>query len=84
METRIIGLAELGRLDEIPAMATWDPPAWLAAGRQQTASGYGSRLNSGYTVKHNGRTYRIYTVCWSNCGTSYITTKTGRLYVRWY
>jgi hypothetical protein len=47
----------------------WNPPAWMRQGRQETASGYGRRLNSGYLIRFNRRIYRLYVTIFSNNGT---------------
>lgn len=60
----------------------YDPPKWMAAGRQETASGYGSRLNSGLKINFNGRLYRIYVTVFSNNGTAWFKTKGKRYIVR--
>jgi len=59
----------------------YDPPAWFAAGLQETATGYGSRLNSGYFIRFNGKRYRVYITCWSNSGTAWFKTKGRRIVV---
>lgn len=38
----------------------------------QTSTGCGSKLSTEYKVKHEGKWKRVYTSCFSNCGTSYI------------
>ena len=53
------------------------PLWWAAAGLQQTASGYGSKLVTRYRVRYIGddgrpRWYRVYACIWSNVGTTYI------------
>lgn len=59
----------------------FDPPAWMKMGLQETASGYGKRLNSGYKISFNGRKYRVYVCIFSNSGTSYFITKKKRIVV---
>lgn len=50
-----------------------DSPMWYhLKGLMQTATGYGSKLNSGYKIKLNNRLYRVYTTIWSNSGTNWI------------
>jgi len=49
-----------------------NPPGWLRAGRQETASGYGRRMNTGRSIRFNGRMRRVYCVCYSNSVTCYI------------
>ncbi len=52
-----------------------DTPLWYhKRGLSQTASGYGSRLNSGRSVRlQDGRVRRIYITQYSNAGTAWIT-----------
>jgi len=51
-------------------------PLWYHnRGLQQTASGYGRKLNSGMEAFHAGRWYRIYVCTVSNSGTAYIVTR---------
>ena len=51
---------------------------------QQTASGYGSKLQTSYMVQVNAkpRWYRIYCICYSNAGSLYVTIKGTRLFIR--
>lgn len=56
----------------------WDPPEWLARGLQETASGYGRKLNSGRKIHFNGRLYRIYVTIFSNSGTAWFKAKGKR------
>lgn len=50
-----------------------DAPMWYhKRGLQQTASGYGRKLNSGKKYRFNGRLYRVYICQYSNSGTAYI------------
>lgn len=52
----------------------YNPPAWMRAGRQETASGYGQRLNSGYMIRFERRIYRLYVSIFSNNGTTWFKT----------
>lgn len=61
---------------------TYAPLWYHLQGLSQTASGYGSKLTSAYKTEYNGRLYRVYTMCWSNSGTSYIIVKGERLVLR--
>lgn len=59
------------------------PPAWMRAGLQETASGYGRRLNSGYMLQRDGdRLRRVYVICYSNSGTLYVLVKGKPVYLR--
>lgn len=56
-----------------------DAPMWYhKQGLQQTASGYGRKLNSGLKIHFNGKLYRIYVTIFSNAGTSWFTAKGKR------
>ena len=59
----------------------YDPPLWMARGLQETASGYGKRLNSGLKISFNGKLYRIYTTVFSNVGSSWFTVRGRKIYV---
>lgn len=51
-------------------------PMWFhLKGLQETATGYGRRLNTGYKLSFNGRMYRVYCCIFSNSGTLYIRAK---------
>tara|TARA_R100000700_G_C3141953_1_gene123487 strand:- start:334 stop:738 length:405 start_codon:yes stop_codon:yes gene_type:complete len=63
----------LGKLDEL----------WFhKAGRQQTSTGYGSRLVTPYKIFWNNRWRRVFCSIWSNCGTYYICCKKERWILR--
>ena len=49
-----------------------DPLEGQLQGLQKTATGYGCRLNSGYSIHFKGRLRRIYVCCFSNSGMSFI------------
>lgn len=59
----------------------YDPPAWMKAGRLQTASGYGSRLNSGLKIHFEGKLRRIYVTCYGTAGSSWFIVKGRKIYV---
>lgn len=46
-------------------------PEWMRQGLQQTASGYGLRLNSGLMIRYRRRVYRIYITQISNAGSAW-------------
>lgn len=56
-------------------------PAWMKAGRQQTASGYGAKLNSGLMIHFEGKERRIYVTCYGNAGTSWFTYRGRKIIV---
>ena len=57
------------------------PLWWHEQHRQQTATGYGSKLTTPYKVKYNGRLYRVYCRCYSNVGSLYILPGGKPLYL---
>jgi len=60
-----------------------DAPMWYhKRGLQQTATGYGSKLNTGKKLMVGNRSYRIYCICYSNSGSNYIIVKGERIYLR--
>ncbi len=56
-------------------------PAWMAQGLQQTASGYGRKLNTGLKIRFNGRDYRVYCTIFSNIGTVWFKSRGRRIVV---
>lgn len=58
------------------------PLWWHKQGLTQTATGYGGKLTTPYKTEYGGRLYRVYVMCWSNVGTSYIIRKGERLVLR--
>ena len=58
------------------------PLWWHLKGLSQTSTGYGRKLTTRYKVRHNGRLYRVYCVCFSNSGTLYILPGGTPLYIR--
>jgi hypothetical protein len=59
----------------------FNPPEWMIQGLHETASGYGKRLNSGYSINFEGRIYRIYVTQFSNLGTSWFKIKGRQIIV---
>jgi hypothetical protein len=57
------------------------PLWWQKEGLQQTATGYGSKLSTRYMMKYNNKVYRVYCICWSNCGSEYIIVKGERVFL---
>jgi len=57
------------------------PTDWQKQGLQETASGYGNRLNSGLKIRFCGRDYRIYVTQFSNAGTAWFKVKGRRIVV---
>lgn len=50
----------------------YSPTEWQKQGLQQTATGYGSKLNTGYKVAYFGKFRRVYAVCYSNAASLYV------------
>lgn len=59
----------------------YDPPQWMKRGMQETSSGYGARLNSGYNIMFEGRKRRIYITIYSNNGTAWFHFKGDKVIV---
>ena len=56
---------------------------WQKRGLQQTATGYGSKLNSGYTLTVPGqRPRRVYAICYSNAASHYVLVNGQAMYLR--
>ena len=66
---------------ETPSQLIYEPLQWHLTGRQQTATGYGSKLTTPYKVEYNGRLYRVYCVCYSNSGSHYILPAGQPMYI---
>lgn len=58
------------------------PLAWQVARLQKTASGYGTKIPTCYTVKYQGRERRIYADCYSNVASTYIIVNGEKVFVR--
>ena len=56
------------------------PLEWQKRGLRQTATGYGSKLTTHYKVPFNGKQYRVYATCFSNCATLWFTVN-GKRYI---
>jgi hypothetical protein len=59
----------------------YDPPEWMKQGLQETASGYGARLNTGLKIHYEGRLYRLYVTIYGNAGSTWFKTKGETIYV---
>ena len=62
--------------------AHYRPLAWQVAGLQKTASGYGTKIPTRYTVRYQGKERRIYADCYSNLAATYIKKKKKKVFVR--
>lgn len=71
----VIRTGQFPRISADRKELVYDPPDWMRRGLQETASGYGRRLNSGLKISFNGRLYRIYITIFSNNGTAWFKTK---------
>ena len=58
------------------------PLDWQLAGLWQTATGYGRKITTIWKIPHNGRLYRVYATCFSNCASHWIMSKGEQLHVR--
>jgi hypothetical protein len=76
METKI-EYAEIEKKDFVES-----PLLHHKLGLQYTASGYGSKIPTRFTVKHNNRIKRVYCSIYSNIGSLYIMDNGKRLYIR--
>lgn len=56
-------------------------PDWMKRGLQQTATGYGRKLNSGLKIHYNGKLYRLYVTIFSNIGSTWFTSMGVKIYV---
>lgn len=57
------------------------PTKWQAMGLQETATGYGRRLNTGLKIDYCGRKYRLYATCFSNCASVWFAVRGRKIYV---
>lgn len=80
-EADVVKTGEFERIYADRSELVYDPPEWMKRGLQETASGYGKRLNSGQKISFNGKLYRIYVTIFSNAGTCWFTTKGRRIIV---
>lgn len=69
---------------ELPFTVTRKLTDWQRRGLQQTSTGYGRKLNSGYMLRIHGvkREYRVYAVCFSNAASYYIIRQGRELWLR--
>lgn len=56
-------------------------PECMRRGLQETASGYGAKLNSGYMINFCGKLYRVYTTCHSNSGSCWFMVRGRKIFV---
>ena len=57
------------------------PLSWQILGLQQTASGYGRKLVNSCKINFEGKLYRLYTTCFSNCGSTWFTVRGKKIFV---
>ena len=60
---------------------TYQPLWWQELGIQQTRSGYGSKLVTRYKINFMNKIRRVYCICYSNCGSTYVIVKGQRVFV---
>lgn len=58
-----------------------NPLPWQKMGLQQTASGYGGKLNTGRSIMFEGRKYRLYCTQYSNAGSVWFKVKGRTIYI---
>ena len=58
------------------------PLAWQVAGLQKTASGYGTKIPTRYTVRYLFKERRIYADYYSNVAATYIIVNGEKVFVR--
>ena len=46
------------------------------------ATGYGKKIRTIYKVEHEGKLFRVFATCFSNCASLWIMTKGKKLFVR--
>lgn len=80
-ETDVVKTGEFERIYADRSELVVDQPEWMKRGLQETASGYGKRLNSGLKISFNGKLYRIYVTIFSNAGTSWFKVKGRKIIV---
>jgi hypothetical protein len=73
---------ELTYIDSDNLLIKDDYLPWQEQGLQQTTSGYGNKLTTTRKLFYNNRWYRIYAICYSNCGSCYILVKGERMFLR--
>lgn len=56
------------------------PLPWQQQFRPETVSGYGRKLNSGFKIRFNGRTYRVYLTLFAETGSSWFIAHGRKIY----
>lgn len=59
----------------------YDPTPWQKQGLQQTATGYGAKLNTGYRIAFNGKLYRLYSTTYGNAGSTWFMAGGRKIFV---
>ena len=71
---------------ECPTPAHLQLNAWGAFANPKAlgmdAMGYGRKIRTSWKVKHEGKLYRVYATCVSNCASLWILTKGEKLFIR--
>jgi hypothetical protein len=82
LEADVVKSGEFERIYADRSDLVYDPPEWMKRrGLQETASGYGKRLNSGLKIHFEGRLYRIYVTQFSNAGTAWFKVRGRKIIV---
>jgi hypothetical protein len=71
MQTRRVSIQESADISYVHT-AAYNPLWWQKQGLMYTASGYGRKIPTSWTVRYNGKVRRIYCCIYSNIGTCYI------------
>jgi len=62
-------------------VAEYEPLHWQERGLSYTATGYGKKIPTGWTVHYRGRRRRVYCTVYSNAGTCWIVVDGQRMIV---
>lgn len=80
-EADVVKTGQFERIYAERSELLYDPPDWMKMGLTQTATGYGSKLNSGLKIHFCGKLYRVYTTIFSNAGSSWFKSKGRKIFV---
>ncbi len=54
---------------------------WQKRGLQQSATGYGAKLTTGYKINFNGKLFRVYCTCYGNAGSCWFISRGRKIFV---
>lgn len=75
-------IAGAGRLSvNYPEDLVHAPLDWQRRGLQQSASGYGAKLTTSHKLSLNGKLYRVYSTCYSNAASHWVTVKGRKIFI---